>query len=108
MMRQREPSDISVTANGNRVFDSTVTPSSLLRIFLGRELRVMNDKIGTVEKFAVAKIPAEYGGLPARQFARVRLVIRGVNERRAVRLNAKAEGQGRVVHEARADAHTVD
>ena len=56
VMRECEPLHTRVSAQIYSVLDRTVTPTDLLRIFFSGVLRVMNEKVGALDKFGVASI----------------------------------------------------
>ena len=106
---EREPAHPAGGGEVDRELDRAVAPAEVLLVLAEGELRVVDQEIrasdegGVVDLVGAARRP-----LAAREGRRMRLVIGGVDDRRAVGLDPVAERQRRMVHVVRGDAHVVD
>jgi hypothetical protein len=108
MMGQCEAGCTRGTRHRGRVLNSAVPPPDFIGVFLGRELGIMDDKISTAQKFTV--LPVTAGNLSlARCKLRIEgLMIRGIDQNRAIDFDPEAEGQRRMIHIVRLDLYVVD
>ena len=109
MVEQRQLAHPPGRGHVDREFSRAVAPADVGLVFGPRELRVVDQQVGAVDE---AGELALFGGLrwplAACQRQRMRLVVGGVDDGRAVGLDAVAQRQRRVVHVVGADAHVVD
>ena len=102
-MRQGNPFDSCRATHRQRVLNSAMPPTDLLRILLSNVLGVMDDKVRACEKFAMpevfaADLACSIGKMPGMGF-----VIRCVNDRRTLGFKPVAKRQRRVVQVAGPD-----
>jgi hypothetical protein len=74
-MSQRQPSDFCLSAHGDGIFNGAVSPPDLAGVLIQGELRVMDNKVGPSEKFAMPAILAFYLTLSGCEVTRKRLMI---------------------------------
>ena len=106
---ERKPPHVAANRRIDRELDRAVSPAEVLPVLAERELRVVDQQVGAGDEVGMAAfVGALRRALAGRQLGRVRLVVGGVDEARAVGLDAIAERQRRMVHVVRPDAHVVD
>ncbi len=106
---EREPAHAAGGGEVDRELDRAVAPAEVLRVLAEGELRVVDQEIRAGdERRVVNLVGALRRPLAARERWRMRLVVGGVDERRAVGLDPVAERQRRVVHVVGGDADVVD
>ena len=85
-----------------------MAPADPLGVFLGRELRVVDDEVGIGEEGRVAQVAADDLPLATGDLAGERLMVAGIDNHATVRLEPVAQRQRGVVEVLRPDMDILD